>query len=100
MRRLTSRCPAASSQSFIDRSVIDAYIETDRPVIEVDGAPITDIHQRIATQVITLIDDGATLQLGIESVADAVLQQLFDHKELGSTPRCSRKASSILSKRA
>lgn len=42
-----------------------------------------DVTRRIAAHVASLIDDGATLQLGIGAIPDAVLRELEHHRGLG-----------------
>ena len=52
--------------------------------------PYTEIHRRIAENVAGLIIDGATLQLGIGQIPDAVLGCLGDKRDLGiHTEMCS-----------
>jgi acyl-CoA hydrolase len=46
-------------------------------------AKITELHQAIAKNVATLIEDGSTLQLGIGGIPDAVLNYLGDRRDLG-----------------
>ena len=80
---VNAQMPRTLGESFLHVSRIDAAILTDRPVLEVSTSTITPVHQAIARNVVGLIEDRATLQLGIGAVADAVLQQLFDHQDLG-----------------
>ena len=56
----------------------------EAPLPEVDyGAKITDTEMSIAKYVSELIDDGATLQMGIGTIPDAVFKTLGNHKHLG-----------------
>lgn len=80
---INRQMPRSLGESFIRFDRIDAYLKSDRPLIEVSGGRITEAHQRIAQHLLALIPDGATLQLGIGAVADALLQRLFDHRDLG-----------------
>jgi acetyl-CoA hydrolase len=43
----------------------------------------SELSQMIAKNIANLIPDGATLQMGIGSIPDAVLRELVDHKHLG-----------------
>jgi acyl-CoA hydrolase len=52
-------------------------------VLELPRRPITDMHRAIARHVANLIPDGATLQMGIGGVPDAVLPLLRDRRDLG-----------------
>lgn len=44
---------------------------------------VTDTDKSIGKYVATLVDDGATLQLAIGGVVNAVLSELEHHKNLG-----------------
>jgi acyl-CoA hydrolase/GNAT superfamily N-acetyltransferase len=62
---------------------IDALVPSDRPILEaVQGTP-DKVSEKIAHHIAGLIEDGATLQLGIGSIPDAVLHNLDGFKDLG-----------------
>ena len=48
-------------------------VETSRPLLELQPEPCTELQHRIARNVASLIPDGATLQIGIGGIPDAVL---------------------------
>ncbi|MGH9793594.1 MAG: acetyl-CoA hydrolase/transferase family protein [Candidatus Acidiferrales bacterium] len=75
--------PRTYGDSFIHLSEIDAIVEASQPLCELPREEITDLHRAIARNVSTLIEDGATLQLGIGGIPDAVLLELRDRKDLG-----------------
>lgn len=77
------RMPRTLGESFIHESHIDVRVDIDEPIIEVPCGVMAPEHHAIAKHVATLVEDGATLQLGIGLVADAVLQHLGDHRDLG-----------------
>lgn len=56
------------------------YAEQELPEII---TPSNEIASRIAAHCAELVDNGATLQMGIGAIPDAVLASLGDHKELG-----------------
>jgi 4-hydroxybutyrate CoA-transferase len=58
-------------------------VEQDQPVIELAPPKIGDIERKIGENVASLIPDGATLQLGIGAIPDAVLLFLTGKKDLG-----------------
>ncbi|MFN5911052.1 MAG: acetyl-CoA hydrolase/transferase family protein, partial [Bacteroidota bacterium] len=64
-------------------SRIDFAIERDEMLPEVIINPITDEESRIGKNVAELVEDGATLQMGIGSIPNAVLSFLSGHKDLG-----------------
>lgn len=47
------------------------------------GGAVSEVDQQIGRYVAELIDDGSTLQMGIGSIPNAVLQCLYNHKDLG-----------------
>lgn len=75
--------PRTLGETTVHLNQIDAYIETDRPLHEIPRPEPTEESRRIGEQVATLVADGATLQLGIGAIADAVLRALHGHRDLG-----------------
>lgn len=77
--------PRTLGDSFINISQIDHIIEVDYPIEhEMDPEGIDPkVVEAIAKNVATMISDGATLQIGIGQIPDAVLGQLKDKKHLG-----------------
>lgn len=77
--------PRTLGDSFVHVSQIDQIIEVDYPVdhIQDDEAVSPEVVDAIATNVAKLIPDGATLQIGIGRIPDAVLGKLKDKKNLG-----------------
>lgn len=62
---------------------IDVFVEHEEPVIELPQGRIGEVEKAIGRNCATLIPDGATLQLGIGAIPDAVLLFLKDKKDLG-----------------
>jgi 4-hydroxybutyrate CoA-transferase len=75
--------PRTFGDSFVHVRDIDAFVEVSRPLCELKPVVITDIHHAIGKNVAGLIEDGATLQLGIGAIPDAVLLELGSHQDLG-----------------
>lgn len=76
--------PRVHGDAFVPFSKFDAAVWVDEPLPEVsysDGA--NEIHKKIGEIVAGLIEDGATLQLGIGTIPDSVLKNLSNHKNLG-----------------
>ncbi len=59
-------------------SEIDCLIESDRSTFELPTSPVTEEDRAIAHFVEGLIDDGATLQIGIGAIPNIVAQLLSD----------------------
>lgn len=81
--------PRSLGDSFIHMSRIDYCVEADVPLrelpqLEGDETPEElENYRRIGEHIASLIDDGATLQLGIGRIPDAVVRYLGDRKHLG-----------------
>jgi len=75
--------PRSLGDSFIHVSRLSQIVEVDYPIPEVDQGSHSDEHLRIGQHIAGLIPDGATLQTGIGTIPDAVLQSLAHHKDLG-----------------
>lgn len=75
--------PRTLGQSFIHVTDIDAYLECNDPIPELPAHEMDDVTLKIGQYVASLIEDGATLQMGIGKIPDAVLRNLTDHRDLG-----------------
>lgn len=75
--------PRVFGDSFIHVNNIDIVVEYDEPILE---SPIPEkdiVSERIAKYVSQLIEDESTLQIGIGTIPDAILDTLKDKKDLG-----------------
>ena len=75
--------PRTLGDSFIHVSKLDYVVEVDYPLPEVQMAVSSPEQEAIANHVAALIPDGATLQMGIGGIPDAVLKKLHSHRHLG-----------------
>jgi len=75
--------PRTFGENNVHVSQIVGWCEVDEPLLEVDPPPISDLDRRIAAFVAERVPDGATLQAGIGSVPNALLELLADHRDLG-----------------
>jgi acyl-CoA hydrolase len=77
--------PRAHGNCFLNVRQIHHLVEHDEPLLEwpVVADATDDVTRRIATHLTRLITDGATLQLGIGRIPDAVAAQLTDKNDLG-----------------
>ncbi len=53
------------------------------PLPELNPLPANEVQNKIAAHIAPHIPDGATLQMGIGGIPDAVLRQLTNHRDLG-----------------
>lgn len=75
--------PRTLGHGFIHVDQIDRAIEVDCPPADISCPHPTEVESRIGAFVASLIEDGATLQLGIGSIPNAVLASLRNHRDLG-----------------
>jgi acyl-CoA hydrolase len=83
--------PRTHGDGLMHCSRFYAMVECNDPMYElVSEQQPTSEELKIGEQIAGLIEDGSTLQLGIGSVPNAVLQSLNTHKDLGiHTEMCS-----------
>ncbi len=87
--QINPKMPRVLGDNFIHVSKLKYIVEVDAPLLEV---PMVDanaseeekkVYQTIAEYISSLICDGATLQMGIGAIPDAVLPFLKEKKDLG-----------------
>ncbi len=82
---LNENMPRCLGDSFIHVSRLDHIVPVDYPLLELpmseDG--LSDVHNKIGEHIAELIPDGATMQMGIGAIPDAVLKFLHDKRDLG-----------------
>lgn len=77
------RMPRTLGDSFVHISRFDHIVEVNYPIPEAPQGGSSEEHLQIGANIAELIPNGATLQMGIGSIPDAVLQNLGSHKDLG-----------------
>ena len=75
--------PRSHGDGLIHVSHINYLVEADEPLLEVAAHTPTEIDRKIGRHIAGLVEDGATLQLGIGAIPDAVLSELIHHKDIG-----------------
>ncbi|MFQ5435796.1 MAG: acetyl-CoA hydrolase/transferase family protein, partial [Anaerolineae bacterium] len=75
--------PRTLGDSFIHVSRLNHIVEVDYAIPEAPMGGSSAGHIKVGEYIAELIPDGATLQMGIGSIPDAVLQNLGHHKDLG-----------------
>ena len=80
---INEQMPRTHGNTAVRFDRINAFIHTDRPLIEHRGTPETHVEARIGEIIADLVEDGSTLQTGIGTIPDAVLSRLSNKHELG-----------------
>ncbi|MCL2779622.1 MAG: 4-hydroxybutyrate CoA-transferase [Polyangiaceae bacterium] len=82
---INPRMPRTHGDAFIHCSRVSRFVDVDHPVLELspDSSIPDDTARGIGRNVASLVRDGDTLQLGIGSIPNAVLDELHNHRDLG-----------------
>lgn len=75
--------PFSYGDATLHVSQLAAVVMVDEPLVEVPTAIPSEEEIRIGEAIARLIPDGATLQIGVGGIPNAILHALSDHKHLG-----------------
>lgn len=82
--QVNEEMPRAFGDCFLNVNQINYLVEYHEPLLEWPGAgEVDETSRQIAQHLARLVPDGATLQLGIGRIPDAVLSMLTDKNDLG-----------------
>lgn len=82
---INEQMPRTLGDSFIHVNRIDHIVPVNYglPELPMGDGDASEVVENIAQNIASLIPDGATMQMGIGAIPDAVLKYLFDKKDLG-----------------
>ena len=75
--------PRCLGDGMIHVRQINAMVEADEPLPEISTGTPNEVQKQIGKHVANLVEDGATIQMGIGAVPNAVLSALTHHRDLG-----------------
>src|SRR5262245_46987215 len=75
--------PRTHGESFVHLDRFDALVNVDVPVAEYLHPQTGEIAERVARYIASIIEDGATLQIGLGRVPNGALRHLRDRRDLG-----------------
>ncbi len=75
--------PRSHGDGLIHEDQIDAMVEVDEPIPAIPPPVVSEQERAIGRHCAELVDDGATLQIGIGAIPQATLAALGDHHRLG-----------------
>ena len=81
--QVNPKMPRVMGQSFIHVNDVDVIVEHEEDLIAIPARPSSDAATLIGQQIARLIDDGSTLQIGLDSASQATVQALEDKNDLG-----------------
>ncbi len=80
---VNQQTPRTLGNSFLHISEVDYLVDADYPVVQHRQAKIGELERTIAGHVAGLIPDGATIQMGIGAIPEALMFLLDDKRDLG-----------------
>ncbi len=80
--------PRINGRTLLHVSEVDAIVENHVPLLEINSDKNLPEAQAIARNIVELIPDGATLQMGVGAIPDRVCAFLEEHNELGIHSEC------------
>jgi acyl-CoA hydrolase len=81
--QINPRVPRSHGDGIIHQSKIDYGVEVDAPLFVHEAVAPGAVERKIGEGVAALVEDGATLQMGIGGIPNAALENLHHHKNLG-----------------
>jgi len=81
--QVNEKMPRTHGDGIIHIDNINYYVEYPEDIPTSEDKPLTEIEKNIGENIVELIEDGATLQMGIGAIPNAVLASLGGHKNLG-----------------
>ena len=75
--------PWTAGGPLLQRADFDLLVEATEPPPDLQRSAPGPAEQAIATHIAGLVEDGATLQLGVGNLPEAVLAALHGHRDLG-----------------
>ena len=81
--QINRRMPFSFGDPVIHLSQLAAAVEVDDPLVEVPTPAPTPAEIALGNNVAALIPDGATLQIGVGGIPNAIIRALAGHKHLG-----------------
>src|SRR5688572_47350 len=81
--QVNPKMPRTLGDGIVKIDDFDAVVYAEQELPEVVCSDASEISMRIGAHCAELVENGATLQMGIGSIPDAVLASLAGHKELG-----------------
>jgi acyl-CoA hydrolase len=83
LAQINVQMPRVLGDGLIHISEVDHYVEVNGPIFECKYGPLSETAKKVGLNVASLVEDGATLQVGIGTIPDAVLAALSGHRHLG-----------------
>ena len=74
--------PRTRGNASLHESQVDAWVEVDEPLLTYPPPAVGEVERAIGRAVAALVPDGATVQVGVGAIPQAVLESLGGHRRL------------------
>ena len=81
--QVNPRMPRIMGQSFIHVNDVDYFVEHEEDLITIDLPSKSEQAIKIGRNISRLIEDGATIQVGLDAASQATVQALSEKNDLG-----------------
>lgn len=81
--QINPRMPRVMGQSFIHVNDVDLVVEQEEELLVIPPAPRSELSTWIGRHISRLIEDGSTLQVGLDANSQATAQALSNKNDLG-----------------
>ncbi len=75
--------PRVMGQSFIHVNDVDIIVEHKEPLVTIESTTQSEVATLIGKQISRLIEDGSTIQVGLDAASQATVQALAQKNDLG-----------------
>ncbi|HKJ64284.1 MAG TPA: GNAT family N-acetyltransferase [Desulfopila sp.] len=81
--QVNSRMPRIMGHSFIHVNDVDIVVEHDEELLVIEQQEQSEVAVQIGKNISRLIEDGSTLQVGLDAASQATVQALINKNDLG-----------------
>ncbi len=80
--QVNPRMPRTRGNAWLHRTQVDCWVEVDEPLLPYPPPAVGEVERAIGRHVAALVPDGATVQVGVGAIPQAVLEALAGHRDL------------------
>ncbi|CAG0906998.1 unnamed protein product, partial [Cyprideis torosa] len=81
--QINNKMPRVMGHSFIHVNDVDSIVEYNEDLLVIGEQPRSDVASQIGKNISRLIEDGSTLQVGLDAASQATVQALINKNDLG-----------------
>lgn len=80
---INEQMPRTHGNTLVHIDRLTAFVHTNRPLPSHPPGEASEAESAIGSHIASLVPDGATIQMGIGAIPEAVLSRLFDRRDIG-----------------